>query len=125
LADYSERARAQLRAFTRLAGGMMAANNVNREQQPDALLRELSPHQIARMIRSLDSRLISISYDDRGDAPVLVYSFEVAGKQQAFPVVVDPTTLISIVDLYPEAAGYERALQRQFGLRFRKCENCG
>jgi hypothetical protein len=104
---------------------MMAANNVNREQQPDALLRELSPQQIARMIRSLDSRLISISYDDRGDVPVLVYSFELAGKQQAFPVVVDPTTLISIVDLYPEAAGYERALQHQFGLRFRKCEYCG
>ena len=98
----------------------MAANTVNREEQPDPLIHELSPERIARMIRGLDSRLIDITYDHRSDAPVLTYRFEVAGRQQTFPVVVDPAMLVSIADLYPEAATLERALQREFGLLFHR-----
>jgi len=99
----------------------MTADSPNHAEQDDPLLRELSPHQLARLIRSLDSRLVGIEYDHRRD--VLVYSFEVAGKKQAFPVAIEPAKLVSIVDVYPEAAGYERALRQQFGLTFQKANS--
>jgi hypothetical protein len=48
----------------------------------------------------------------------LRYRFEVAGKLQDFAVAVRAETLISIVDLYPEARAFEQALERQHGIRF-------
>jgi Ni,Fe-hydrogenase III component G len=101
----------------------MTADHANREKQHGVPLSELSPQRIARMIRSLDSRLIGIAYDERGDVHVLVYTFEVAGKKQEFPVVVDPTKLVSIADLYPAAAEHEGALQEQFGLMFQNVDD--
>jgi hypothetical protein len=103
----------------------MSAESAYREKHDDLLLHELSPHQIAHLIRDLDSRLIGIVYDDRGEAPILVYSFEVAGRQQEFAVIVDPPKLVSIADLYPEAVGCEQALQEQFGLTFQKASTVG
>jgi len=81
-------------------------------------LRELTPHQIAVMIRGLDSRLAGIDYDDSTSEPVLVYRFDVAGRQEAFAVAVAAGPLMSIADLYPEADAYEHVLQQRFGLRF-------
>jgi hypothetical protein len=82
-------------------------------------LRELTPHQIAGMIRGLDSRLASIEYDDSTSEPVVVYRFEVAGRREAFAVAASAGPLTSIADLYPEAAAREREIQRRFGLHFR------
>lgn len=85
----------------------------------DPLLRDMSPHTIASLIRSLDSRLLGIEYDDTGGVPVLSYRFEIAGRVEVFPVLVRSPDLPSIVDLYPEAAAREQALQHQRGLTFR------
>jgi hypothetical protein len=82
-------------------------------------LRELTSRQIAVMIRGLDSRLAGIDYDGSASEPVLVYRFDVAGRQEAFAVAAVAGSLMSISDLYPEADAYERALQQRFGLRFR------
>ena len=82
------------------------------------LLRDMSPHTIASLIRSLDSRLLGIEYDDRGGTPVLSYRFEVAGRAEVFPMLVQSPDLTSIVDLYPEAAPREHELHDRFGLTF-------
>jgi len=99
----------------------MASDNQYAENRQPARahgpLRELTPHQIAEMIRGLDSRLAGIEYDDSRDEPVLVYRFEVAGRQEEF-AVAGAASLTSIADLYPEAAARERELQQRFGLRF-------
>ena len=82
-------------------------------------LRSVTPHQIAEMIRGLDSRLAGIEYDERAGEPVLVYRFEMAGGRQAFALAAAPGLLTSIADLYPEADTYEREIERRYGLRFR------
>lgn len=81
-------------------------------------LRELTPHQVAGMIRALDSRLTDIAYDTSGGEPVLVYRFDVAGRRETFELAAVPGRITSIADLYPEAAARERELQRRFGLQF-------
>jgi hypothetical protein len=87
--------------------------------QENLLVRTLSPRQLAVLIRSLDSRLTNIDYEQSADQPVLVYTFEVAGKSQTFRLVVRPESIESIIELYPEAAVWEQELLRQFGLVFR------
>jgi Ni,Fe-hydrogenase III component G len=84
------------------------------------LLHNVPPRQIAKLIRGLDSALAGIEYDASGAAPVLVYSFEVAGRRERFAVPAQPDALVSIADLYPAAAAHERRLQRQYGLIFRR-----
>ena len=83
------------------------------------LLRQLTPRQIAEMIRALDSRLDSIEYDDSGGEPVLIYRFELAGRQEEFVVSAAGGQLTSVADLYPEADAREREIHRRFGLEFR------
>lgn len=84
----------------------------------DQLYQGLPPRLIARLIRSLDSRLVDVVYEQGADGPILRYRFEVAGKLQDFAVAVRAETLISIVDLYPEARAFEQALEQQYGIRF-------
>jgi hypothetical protein len=84
----------------------------------EQLYQGLPPRLIARLIRSLDSRLVDMSYEQGTDGPVLRYRFEVAGKLQDFAVAVRAETLVSIVDLYPEARAFEQALEQQHGIRF-------
>jgi hypothetical protein len=81
-------------------------------------LRELTPHQIAEMIRGLDSRLTGIDYDTSAGEPVLMYRFELSGRREAFAVAVDVDPLTSVADLYSEADVYERALTQRYGVRF-------
>jgi len=81
-------------------------------------LTNISPREIAQLIRALDSKLAGIEYDDGGGAPVLVYSFEVAGRRETFVVPAKPGPLVSIGDLYPDAAARERELEARYGLTF-------
>lgn len=91
-------------------------------QRPPAadeqLYQGLPPRLIARLIRSLDSRLVDMVYEQGAEGSVLRYRFEVAGKVQDFAVAVRADTLTSIVDLYPEARAFEQALEQQHGIRF-------
>lgn len=101
---------------------MAFQNPQDQERRPairHGLLRQLTPHQIAEMIRALDSRLDSIEYDDSAGEPVLIYRFELAGRQEEFVVSAATGPLTSVADLYPEAGACERELQHRFGLEFR------
>ncbi len=89
-------------------------------RQENGLLRMFSPRQLAMLIRSLDSRLTDIGYEQSAGESVLVYTFEVAGKHQTFRLVVRPGALESIIELYPEAAAWEQELLSKFGLVFQR-----
>jgi hypothetical protein len=82
------------------------------------LLRSITAHQLAALIRGLDSRLLSIEYGELGGERALMYSFEVAGKRQPFYVALGGRRLGSIVDVYPEAGAQEEELRRRYGLVF-------
>jgi hypothetical protein len=81
-------------------------------------LRQVSPYQIAQMIRDLDSQLIGIESKQDGDELILIYSFAVAGNVQQFQISVTTQPIASITDLYPAASAFEAQLQRQHGLVF-------
>jgi len=87
-------------------------------QGDDPLLHGFSPRQVASLIRGIDSRLVSIDYDESASERALVYTFEVAGKCQPFRIAVSGAPIASIADLYPEASPREQELQRRFGLVF-------
>jgi hypothetical protein len=87
-------------------------------QASQPLLHGFSPREVASLIRGIDSQLVSIEYAKNVDERALVYTFEVAGKRQPFCIAVPSTPILSIADLYPEAAPQERELQRRFGLVF-------
>ena len=87
-------------------------------ESDDPLLCGVSVRRIAGAIRSLDSRLIGIEPGGSAVAPLLVYTFAVAGKRQAFRLPIGAETVDSIADLYPEAAAREQELQRQIGVTF-------
>jgi hypothetical protein len=88
-----------------------------RPQQEIPLLFGISPHEMAGAIRSLDSKLVGIEIDQSA-ARMLIYTFTVGGKRQAFRLPIGTAPLESIADLYPEAAAREQELQRQYGLAF-------
>lgn len=102
----------------------MQHSNVSVESEPFIAeqrvpwLRMFSPHQIAFLIRSLDSQLLRIEHEQWGDERFLLYVFAVAGKVQAFQVALGTETLDSIADLYPAALAFEQKLQDQWGLVF-------
>ena len=83
------------------------------------LLSQLSPFQVAQMIRALDSRLIGIEADAvQGEELALVYSFAVAGRIQRFHISVSSAAVPSIAALYPAAEEFEVALERRLGVVF-------
>src|SRR5436309_324251 len=100
----------------------MTSDDSQHQERPRARLpgplHELTPHQIAEMIRGLDSRLTGIDYDASAGEPVLMYRFELIGRREAFAVALDADPLPSIADLYSEADVYERALTQRYGVRF-------
>ena len=69
------------------------------------LLSQLSPYQIAQMIRALDSRLLGIEGENQGAVVRLIYSFAIAGGIQHFRVNVRGDTVPSIAAIYPAALG--------------------
>ena len=81
-------------------------------------LRGVTPRQVAQTIHGLQSRFVSLVYAYHAGQPVLVYTFEVAGKVESFRTVVEGEVLESISDLYPKAAVLEQALG-EIGLVFR------
>ncbi len=83
------------------------------------LLSQLSPFQVAQMIRALDSRLIGIEEDAvQGEELALVYSFAVAGRIQRFHISITGAAIPSIAALYPAAQGFENDLEQRLGLVF-------
>jgi hypothetical protein len=75
-----------------------ASNKVQAQQvNPNLpLLRQLSPYQIAQMIRDLDSQLIGIEREQDGDELILIYSFAVAGNVQQYPIRVTTQPIASV-----------------------------
>lgn len=98
--------------------------NASNETEP-SLSRQItrlwrfSPHHVARLIRSLDSQLIRIEHEQRGDEAFLLYVFTVAGKVHSFQVALKSGSVDSIGDLYPAALAFEKKLHEQWGLIFK------
>lgn len=94
-----------------------ADDQAREDDQTRIPLYQFSPRRLAKTIRSLDSRLVSVVYEVHDGKPILIYTFEMAGKRQSFHVAATPSAIESICDLYPEAATFEHALGRH-GLSF-------
>jgi hypothetical protein len=89
------------------------------------LLSQLSPYQIAQMIRALDSRLLGIEGENQGAVVRLIYSFAIAGGIQHFRVNVRGDTVPSIAAIYPAARLFEAALAQRLGLVFHVSDDFG
>ncbi len=73
----------------------------------------LSPAQVGEFIRGLDGRLLGIDHEH-----VLVYRFDVAGRERSFRLSARDSVIDSITHLFTEAATHERELQHRYGIQF-------
>jgi hypothetical protein len=85
---------------------------------PSPRLNGITPAQVASFMLDVGGRLVGL--DARRDAghPLVVYTFDVAGKRQSFEVAVRDGAVESIAQLFPEAAHPEAALHERLGITF-------
>ena len=100
-------------------GGPRPASNHPSGIGPSPRLNGITPAQVASFMLDVGGRLVDL--DTRADAghPLVVYTFEVAGKQQSFEVPVRDGAVESIAPFFPEAAPPEAALHERLGIKFR------
>jgi hypothetical protein len=84
------------------------------------MVESITPLQVAKLVRRLDSRLTSIAGEVKEDKFTLTYTFTVAGSAHVFAIGVKDKTVASIADLYPRAAAFEQELSQQWGLVFQR-----
>lgn len=89
------------------------------DPQSVPLLRTMSAHYLAEFIRSLDSKLVNMQYEEHEGTRTLTYTFEIAGRTHIFRLLITSDVLESIADIYPAARSYEQVLQQQEHLTFR------
>lgn len=99
-------------------GGPHLASDGSSSVGPSPRLNGVTPAQVASFMLDVGGLLVSL--DARADAghPLVVYTFEVAGKQQSFEVAVQDGAVESIAQLFPEAAHPEAALHERLGITF-------
>ncbi|MEZ4675309.1 MAG: hypothetical protein R2932_13815 [Caldilineaceae bacterium] len=85
--------------------------------------RLLTPYVIAQTIRSLDSRLVTIKFEEVTGKCRLVYCYEVAGRIEHFYIPLTGSPVDSITALYPQAQMLEEQLHLTYGIQFRPCPN--
>ena len=86
---------------------------------PSARLNGVTPAQVASFMLDVGGRLVGLDARADGDRALVVYTFDVAGKQQAFEVAAHDGAVQSIAQLFPEAARPEAALHERLGITFR------
>lgn len=84
--------------------------------------RFLNSYVIAKAIRELDGRLVSIQVDSKDGTLGLIYIYEVEGKLQPFRFPMRGKPVVSIVSIYAEARGFEDTLGQDYGVDFRSHE---
>ncbi len=82
-------------------------------EQPVPILRTMSARNLAEFIRSLDSKLVNIQYEEHEGNRMLTYTFEVAGTRRVFRLLVTTNVIELIADVYPAAREYEQSLQQE------------
>jgi len=99
-------------------GGPRPASADPTEVGPAPRLNGVTPAQVASFMLDVGGRLVNL--DGRADAghPLVVYTFDVAGKQQSFEVAVSDGAVESIAQLFPDAAHPEAALHERLGITF-------
>jgi hypothetical protein len=88
------------------------------ERGSSARLDGVTPAQVASFMLDVGGRLVALDARADDDRPLVVYTFEVAGKRQSFEVVVRDGTVESIAPLFPEAACPEGELHQRLGITF-------
>ena len=81
-------------------------------------LNGVTPAQVASFMLDVGGRLVGLEAHADAGHPLVVYTFEVAGKQQSFEVAVRDGAVQSIAPLFPEAARPEAALHERLGITF-------
>jgi len=81
-------------------------------------LNGVTPTQVASFMADVGGRLIGLNARDDDERPLVVYTFDVAGKQQSFEVAVRDGAVESIAPLFPEAAHPEAELHERLGITF-------
>ena len=99
-------------------GGSRPASDGATSAGPAPRLNGVTPAQVASFMLDVGGRLVEL--DARADAghPLVVYTFDVAGKQQSFEVAVRDGAVESIAQLFPEAAHPEASLHERLGITF-------
>jgi hypothetical protein len=83
-----------------------------------ARLDGITPAQVASFMLDVGGHLVGLDARADADHPLVVYTFDVAGKQQSFEVAVRDGAVESIAQLFPEAAHREAALHERLGITF-------
>ena len=86
--------------------------------EPTPRLNGVTPAQVASFMLDVGGRLIALDARDDADRPLVVYTFDVAGKRQSFEVAVGGGAVESIAQLFPEAAHPEAVLHERLGITF-------
>jgi hypothetical protein len=100
-------------------GDPRSASNGPASEGSSARLNGITPAQVASFMLDVGGRLVGLHARADGGRALVVYTFEVAGKQQAFEVAVRDGAVPSIAQLFPEAALPEAALRERLGITFR------
>jgi hypothetical protein len=99
-------------------GGPHPASDGPTSVGPAPRLNGVTPAQVASFMLDVGGRLVSLDAGTEAGHPLVVYTFEVAGKQQSFEVAVRDGTVESIAQLFPEAIHPEAALHERLGITF-------
>jgi hypothetical protein len=82
-------------------------------------LNGITPTQVARFILGLGGYLVSLHARREGEVELVVYTFEVASKEQSFVAPVRDHVVESIAPVFPEAAVREAELGHCLGIQFK------
>lgn len=86
--------------------------------EPMPRLNGVTPTQVASFILDVGGRLVRLDGHTNDGRTVVVYTFDVAGKEQSYEVVTRDGMVESIAPLFPEAARPEAALHERLGITF-------
>jgi hypothetical protein len=99
-------------------GGPHSTSDGSASVGPPPRLNGITPTQVASFMLDVGGRLVGLDSGADAHHPLVVYTFEVAGKQQSFEVAVRDGVVESIAQLFPEAAHPEAALHERLGIAF-------
>jgi hypothetical protein len=81
-------------------------------------LNGVTPAQVASFMLDVGGQLVNLDTREDDERPLVVYTFDVAGKQQSFEVAVRDGAVESIAQFFPEAAAPEAELHDRLGITF-------
>jgi hypothetical protein len=83
----------------------------------------VTPTQVASFILDVGGRLVRLEAHTIDGRTVVVYTFDVAGKEQSYEVATRDGVVESIAPIFPDAAQPEEALRERLGIEFRPTES--